>query len=730
MVLSLKHVFQSEKADGSDATIIRPSNWNEEHALTTAADTLLGRASGGAGPAQEIICTSFARSILDDLDAIIARTTLGAAKAATISTSAPSGGADGDVWYVVADTTPPTIFTSSTASVSENAQLAVALAADESVTWTLTGGADQSRFEISGTTLRWTGNTTRDFESPVDANADNVYVVQVTATDPSNNAANKTISVTVTDVSEGADTTKPVITSRDIYSVVTLTPLAITLTANEPVTWSLNSGNDTSQFEISGNTLRWLGNGVKNFNTPTDGGLNNSYICFLRATDTAGNFTDQLMTVYVIATVDVTAPIISTNAAQTVAENAFLFVSLVANEPAVWSITGGADAVKFVISGELLAWAGTGKKDFEAPDDANLDNVYEVQVTATDGAGNTTSKLISVTVTDVAEGGDTTPPTISTSATASIAENSTLAIALTADETVTWAITGGADASRFEISGTTLRWVGNGVKDFEAPNDADANNVYVVQITATDAASNATNKTISVTVTDVSDTGAWTPLSLGSKLAAYCDTKLSTITGTTHVSQITDLSGNGYHFTDVGGGPAYNATGFSSGKPSLDFDGASSILQANGVSLGGTSFWCAIIATLDTSGGGDCTATGISDSAQSGQLLCFYESGTSTSIYTFRRSGLDSGPLSVTANTRFRAYTRFNGTDNVLKINSLAAGAVANTAAFDATVTLGIGNLPDRSLSSWKGKIGVVLFGKGVLTPTEEADLDAWLTAW
>lgn len=49
-MVSLKHKFVSAKADGPDSTRLRPSNWNDEHDLTTAADgVVLGRAAG-AGP--------------------------------------------------------------------------------------------------------------------------------------------------------------------------------------------------------------------------------------------------------------------------------------------------------------------------------------------------------------------------------------------------------------------------------------------------------------------------------------------------------------------------------------------------------------------------------------------------------------------------------------------------------------------------------------------------------
>src|SRR5690606_39234690 len=42
----------------------------------SATDRILGRSSPGAGVIQEITCTAFARSLLDDTDAVAARETL------------------------------------------------------------------------------------------------------------------------------------------------------------------------------------------------------------------------------------------------------------------------------------------------------------------------------------------------------------------------------------------------------------------------------------------------------------------------------------------------------------------------------------------------------------------------------------------------------------------------------------------------------------------------------
>lgn len=97
---------------------------------------------------------------------------------------------------------------------------------------------------------------------------------------------------------------------------------------------------------------------------------------------------------------DTTAPTITTSASQTVAENATFFLTLTANEAVSWLKTGGADAALFTLVGPTLSMAA---KDFESPTDANADNAYVVQVTATDAAGNATPLTITVTVSNVVE---------------------------------------------------------------------------------------------------------------------------------------------------------------------------------------------------------------------------------------------------------------------------------------------------------------------------------------
>ena len=198
---------------------------------------------------------------------------------------------------------------------------------------------------------------------------------------------------------------------------------------------------------------------------------------------------------------DETAPTITSSASVSNPENSTLAHLLVANEAVTWTKTGGADTARFeIVAGNLLRWLSNGTKDFEAPDDADTNNAYVVQVTATDAALNATNQTITVTVTNV-----TAIPVITSTATANNTEGVALAHSLTADQSVTWSIVGGADAARFEVSGSTLRWLSNGVKDYEAPNDADTNNAYIVQVRATNPEGTA-DQTVTVTVVDTGET--------------------------------------------------------------------------------------------------------------------------------------------------------------------------------------------------------------------------------
>ncbi|WP_176556397.1 cadherin repeat domain-containing protein, partial [Rubellimicrobium rubrum] len=236
------------------------------------------------------------------------------------------------------------------------------------------------------------------------------------------------------------------------------------------------------------------------------------------ATDSTGNASQQTLTVTVLDLDDI-APVISGpsggagsgTAAKSVSEGTLAVHSFTGDEGVTWAIVGGTDQGQFTInpgSGELRFASGP---DFEAPVDANTDNIYLVTVQATDGNGNSSQQLVTITVTDVAE--DATPPAITglsgaagdaTSA-KTVDEGQTAVATFAANEVVTWSITGGSDQGRFAISPSTGALTFVAAPDYEAAGDTDGNNIYLVVVTATDGFGNASHQTVTITVADLNE---------------------------------------------------------------------------------------------------------------------------------------------------------------------------------------------------------------------------------
>lgn len=109
------------------------------------------------------------------------------------------------------------------------------------------------------------------------------------------------------------------------------------------------------------------------------------------------------------------------------------------------------------------------------------------------------------------DGPSNRPPTFTSAATAMTAENQTDTgyIAAAADpdgDTITYAIAGGVDAAAFSIAAGAGALSFVTAPDFEAPGDADGDNVYVVTLSASDGRGGAATLTVSIAVTDEDDT--------------------------------------------------------------------------------------------------------------------------------------------------------------------------------------------------------------------------------
>lgn len=69
MTIAITHPFVSAKGDGSDATLVRPSNWNAAHATSMATGAVIGRQTAGVGAFEELTLTAYMAAALASTDA-------------------------------------------------------------------------------------------------------------------------------------------------------------------------------------------------------------------------------------------------------------------------------------------------------------------------------------------------------------------------------------------------------------------------------------------------------------------------------------------------------------------------------------------------------------------------------------------------------------------------------------------------------------------------------------
>jgi VCBS repeat-containing protein len=275
----------------------------------------------------------------------------------------------------------------------------------QTVTFSITGGADSASFSISPSGVL-SFNAAPDYENPTDVGGDNVYDVTVTASDGAGGTTSQMISVTVTPVNDNSPlfTSSATLCDAENTTAVTIVTATDADLPVQTVTFAITGGADSASFSITPAGVLSF-NAAPDYENPTDFGTDNVYDVTVTASDGAGGTTSQLIIVTVTPVND-NSPVFTSSAAQSVPENTTAVTTVTASDadlPAqtvTFSITGGADSASFSISPSgVLSFNAA--PDYENPTDVGGDNVYDVTVTASDGAGGTTSQLISVTVTPV-----------------------------------------------------------------------------------------------------------------------------------------------------------------------------------------------------------------------------------------------------------------------------------------------------------------------------------------
>ncbi|NLQ06622.1 cadherin domain-containing protein, partial [Cylindrospermopsis raciborskii] len=377
------------------------------------------------------------------------------------------------------------------------------------LTYSISGGPDQSLFNINSSTGVLTFKTAPNFEAPGDVGTNNVYNLQVRVTD-GNNPVTQDLIITVTDVNEAptgvslTNTTPAIAENTSTTNRTKVADINITDDALGTETITL-TGADAASFEVDGNALYLKAGTVLNHEAKS------SYTVTINVDDaTVGNTPD--------VSTNFTLSVTNVNEAPSFAAPTATF-STPENTTAVGTITpatdpdagdnltytlSGADAAKFNFDATSRVLSFKTAPNFEAPGSVAGTNAYSVTVTAIDTGGLTATQTVTVNVTNVNEAPSFAAPT----ATFSTPENSTSVGTITpatdpdAGSTLTYSLSG-ADAAKFNLDTTSRVLTFKNPPNFEAPGSAAGTNAYTVTVTATDGGGLTATQTVTVNVTDV-----------------------------------------------------------------------------------------------------------------------------------------------------------------------------------------------------------------------------------
>lgn len=292
----------------------------------------------------------------------------------------------------------PVFSTANTISVAENSTAVTTLAATDSdagatLTYSIADGADKDLFALSGQVLTFA--SARDFESPADADVNNVYQITVRVSDGTNQS-DLALSVTVTDVNEA-----PVTGTTNALTVVenTTTPIAIVASdadANSTLTYSLTGGLDKDKFTVSGANVSFVN--APDFEVPVDANSDNVYAFTVRVSD-GTHSVDTEMTVTVTNANE--SPTGLTISANTVDENA-------AVGTAIGTLTSTDTDATFthtysLPSAETNFKIQNNQLQTNAVFDFETQQSYEVTVTVTDEGSLSFEQKLTISVNDLDE---------------------------------------------------------------------------------------------------------------------------------------------------------------------------------------------------------------------------------------------------------------------------------------------------------------------------------------
>ncbi len=315
------------------------------------------------------------------------------------------------------------------------------------------------------------------------------------------------VPVTVTDgnrapyFEEGLDTTREAPENAGQGAAVGDPVTATDLNTSDTLTYSLD--DPSGKFVINSSTGQITLAGSDSLDYETEQEYSMEVVVSDRATD---GLTDKIDVKVLVIDIN-EPPVISGDDSPTFNENDNInsrVARYTATDPERDSLTWSVEGT----DGNAFTMDSSGNLKFSSQPDYETKGEYSITIVATDD-GDPAEKgelQVAVTVADVDD-----PPAITGDDALTFAENTAAATVLETyrasdpegvTSTFTWSL-GGTDRGDFEISDTSVLTFKN-VPNYERPADSGGNNVYNIQVRASDGSLTGT-KDVTVTVNDVNE---------------------------------------------------------------------------------------------------------------------------------------------------------------------------------------------------------------------------------
>ncbi len=322
------------------------------------------------------------------------------------------------------------------------------------------------------------------------------------------------ITITSTDAAGNATSITATITLDTVAPVAPALAAPATNSDSPTITGTAEAGSSVT-VEIGGAiyTLIADGTGAWTLDTATTTPDSGSFTPLatgdntitITSTDAAGNASSSTVTL----TLDATPPDTPTVNSQTTSDITPTITGSFDSTDAAGGFSVAVNGVTYTLGdGNLTNTANTWRLSIPVANAISIDGSYDVTASITDAVGNVSNdgSASELTINTAGFGINLMPIT-------TVAENAaytgaTPIISGVAIGTLTYALTG-ADAADFTID-TATGVVSMVARDFEAPADAGADNVYNLGIVATDADANTASMAWTVTVTDVTEAATFT----------------------------------------------------------------------------------------------------------------------------------------------------------------------------------------------------------------------------